>query len=207
MSSLRGNQAVRQMFTTHGRRGRDDFRTGASERASPTAAIMVGAALVVVWETPVSSTKVPASARAGRKRSFMIFAGSCGARQRAFSRDCGGRKRWVSGAAASSRAAKKLRRWVWLKSGKAQAPARLRRVHALPAWSRARGRARAQGAVRLEAPRPARDPRRRRESAKGLPQKPLRPIARWSEARDGDGRCSCCCRLRRWRKCSRRRIS
>ena len=71
---------------TGGRRGRDDFRTGASEMASPTAAIMVGAALVVVWETPVSSTKVPASARAGRKRSFMIFAGSCGARQRAFSR-------------------------------------------------------------------------------------------------------------------------
>jgi hypothetical protein len=52
------------------------FRTGSSDKRSPTSPMTVGAALSVVWVTPASSTneREAPSARAGRKRSFMIAA-------------------------------------------------------------------------------------------------------------------------------------
>ena len=81
---------------------------------------MVGAALSVVWVLAASSTNVreAASARVGRKRSFMI--GSAAREAARFWQRVAGRVHWISGAAAGSQ----LRNCgVWMRSGEAEAEA------------------------------------------------------------------------------------
>ena len=79
---------------------------------------MVGAAFVVVWVLAASSTNVreAASARVGRKRSFMI--GSAAREAARFWQRVAGRVHWISGAAAGSQ----LRNCgAWMRSGEAEA--------------------------------------------------------------------------------------